>query len=599
MSNSDASESKSQEQFPDLYKLLGLSPLETDVSKIQRSLIALQKRAEASQVSDPNLAQRAARIAALGKKNLLDADRKQAYDRAWSKVFGSNVPVEVAATAASTEPTKPLATRPLAVTSSQPAAEPKSNELEWDLTELEACLPAEDPRAPFDLGGFLRYSASLPETNPANDYEKLQSFLGGAPTATMEAPKSVSAAELMRDFTPAIDEDPHQFQRPVAQQPEQIAAPDNAFIAGPRVAPGGIAKQIRRKRNREMLLNIGGIAAALAMVLGGSFFYLTRKPDAKADFNQLAQATSNNKPKSTSEVNKPADAQASDAAPVGSGLPKVSGLDGEEVVKPDPMQGMMPDNAQAPPANAMQSNEPMPTTPAVNNPPPASNPTPADPAMAAATPAMTATPPATPTEPPTEPSTEPATAPPPADPVLTAAEKQTWSKAMKETLKTLGMQNFKLAKEQLAASEKLAKTQLQREQHKRLTTLATLTEEFHGFLVQAVTGLDAAETFKIGRSLEASFIEGNETSISVKIRGQIQTFALTELQIGLAMGLVDLKMDTEHPSSLARKAAFALVHPKTNGLALKAAREQMVAAAAAGAVEADLPNIFDEDYSLK
>ncbi len=132
-----------------------------------------------------------------------------------------------------------------------------------------------------------------------------------------------------------------------------------------------------------------------------------------------------------------------------------------------------------------------------------------------------------------------------------------------------------------------------------MSTVATLTEEFHGFLVDAVTGLGAAETFKVGRSLEASFIEGNETSISVKIRGQIQTFAFTELQIGLAMGLVDLKMDTEHPNSLARKAAFALVHPKTNGLALKAGAEQMVAAAAAGAVAADMPNVFDDDYSLK
>ena len=63
--------------------------------------------------------------------------------------------------------------------------------------------------------------------------------------------------------------------------------------------------------------------------------------------------------------------------------------------------------------------------------------------------------------------------------------------------------------------------------------------------------------------------------------------------------LVDLKMDIEHPASLACKAAFTLVHPKTNALALKSAREQMAAAAVAGAVEADMPTIFDEDYSLK
>lgn len=170
---------------------------------------------------------------------------------------------------------------------------------------------------------------------------------------------------------------------------------------------------------------------------------------------------------------------------------------------------------------------------------------------------------------------------------------------MKEVLKTLGMQDFKAAKEQLTAAESLAKTQLQRDQLKRLTSVAKLTEEFHGFLVDAINGLGAAETFKVGRSLEASFVEGSAKAISVKIRGNVQTFALTELQIGLAMGLVDLKMDTEHPNSLARKAAFTLVHPKTNALALKAAREQMAAAAAAGAVDADMRTVFDEDYSLK
>ena len=91
----------------------------------------------------------------------------------------------------------------------------------------------------------------------------------------------------------------------------------------------------------------------------------------------------------------------------------------------------------------------------------------------------------------------------------------------------------------------------------------------------------------------------NEYGISLQIRGRKQTFKLTELQVGVANALVDLKMDTAHPTSLARKAAFALVHPKTNDLALKRGREQMAEAAGAGAVEADMATIFDEDYSLK
>jgi hypothetical protein len=81
--------------------------------------------------------------------------------------------------------------------------------------------------------------------------------------------------------------------------------------------------------------------------------------------------------------------------------------------------------------------------------------------------------------------------------------------------------------------------------------------------------------------------------------GKNQTFKLTELKIGIANAIVDMKMDTAHPTSLARKAAFALVHPKTNDAALNQARKQMAEAVGSGAVEVDMNAVFDEDYSLK
>lgn len=541
------SDDNAQEQVPDLYRLLGLTPLEADPAKIQRALLAMQKKVETAQKSDVKLAQRAAKVAALGKKNLLEAERKLAYDRAWAKAFGSAEPKVIA--------------QPQSVKSPEPAAEAKTPELEWDLDELESYLPAEDPRSPFDLGGFLRYSSSLPESNPTADYEKLQSLLGGAATATISAPESISAAVLLPEYA-EVD---YKSQQEDLQ--EHFVAPKKS-VAPLRIPPGGIAKHIRRKRSRAMWLSIGGIAGVLALAFGIAFFLLSKPPEPKTDSSQLAQATPDkNKPKvDNSRPN--AEVSTESISVQGSGLPKVAGLDGQSGPKPNMREGMVPENA------TMQPAEPMP--------PPVTTPD-APPATA---------PPAT---------TPPATAPDPpaADATLTDAEKSTWSKSMKEVLKTLGMQDFKAAKVQLTAAESLAKTQLQRDQLKRLTSVAKLTEEFHGFLVDAINGLGAAETFKVGRSLEASFVEGSATAISVKIRGNVQTFALTELQIGLAMGLVDLKMDTEHPNSLARKAAFTLVHPKTNALALKAAREQMAAAAAAGAVDADMRTVFDEDYSLK
>ena len=542
------SDDNAQEQVPDLYRLLGLTPLEADPAKIQRALLAMQKKVETAQKSDVKLAQRAAKVVALGKKNLLEAERKLAYDRTWAKAFGSAEPTIIA--------------QPQSVMSPEPAAEAKTPELEWDLDELESYLPAEDPRSPFDLGGFLRYSSSLPESNPTADYEKLQSLLGGAATATISAPESISAAVLLPEYAEVDYKSQQEDLR------EYFVAPKKS-VAPLRIPPGGIAKHIRRKRSRAMWLSIGGIAGVLAVAFGIAFFLLSKPREPKTDSAQLAQLTPDkNKPKlNTARPN--AEVSTETVSVQGSGLPKVAGFDGQSGPKPNMREGMVPENA------TMQPAEPRPAPVTTPDAPPATAP------------------------PATAPVPVPTPDPPAADATLTDAEKSTWSKSMKEVLKTLGMQDFKAAKVQLTAAESLAKTQLQRDQLKRLTSVAKLTEEFHGFLVDAINGLGAAETFKVGRSLEASFVEGSAKAVSVKIRGNVQTFALTELQIGLAMGLVDLKMDTEHPNSLARKAAFTLVHPKTNALALKAAREQMATAAAAGAVDADMRTVFDEDYSLK
>ena len=547
------SDDNAQEQVPDLYRLLGLTPLEADPAKIQRALLAMQKKVETAQKSDVKLAQRAAKVVALGKKNLLEAERKLAYDRAWAKAFGSAEPKVIA--------------QPQSIMLPEPAAEAKTPELEWDLDELESYLPAEDPRSPFDLGGFLRYSSSLPESNPTADYEKLQSLLGGAATATISAPESISAAVLLPEYA-EVD---YKSQQEDLQ--EHFVAPKKS-VAPLRIPPGGIAKHIRRKRSRAMWLSIGGIAGVLALAFGIAFFLLSKPPEPKTDSSQLAQATPDkNKPK-LNNARPNAEVSTESVSVQGSGLPKVAGFDGQSGPKPNMREGMVPENATMQPAEHM--------------PPPATTPD--------ATPATA--PPAT-APPATAPVPVPTPDPPAADATLTDAEKSTWSKSMKEVLKTLGMQDFKAAKVQLTAAESLAKTQLQRDQLKRLTSVAKLTEEFYGFLVDAINGLGAAETFKVGSSLEVAFVEGSAQAISVKIRGKVQTFALTELQIGLAMGLVDLKMDTEHPNSLARKAAFTLVHPKTNASALNTARGQMAAAAAAGAVDADLRTVFDEDYSLK
>ena len=551
MANDESNGDQTREQLPDLYRLLGLAPHESDITKIQRALLEMQRKVDVAQKTDAKLAQRAARVVALVKKNLLEADRKPSYDRAWAKAFGA-APVEEAAVKVKVPDIVP--------------------DLEWDLEELETYLPAEDPRSAFDLGGFLRYSASLPESNPIADYDKLQSFVGSTATATIAAPESISAITLMPEY-----EQEQYVDRAPAEVNELFVGPKPPSISQ-RVPPGGFAKQIRRKRNRAMLLSIGGIVGSLALVAGAYAFWANSNKSPVRNSDPLARASTPDKAKSSlpNELNAPS----VPAVPQGSGLPKVAGLVGSDTTL------NMTAEKPAENAAAMQSPPPMPADPA----PTTTTPDPITP------PLPTPTVP-TPTEPTPPPTPEP-TPVPTAEPVLTDAEKSKWNKAMKELLKTLGNQDFAASKKQLAESEPLARTQLQKDQYKRISTVARLAEEYHGFLVDAIAGLGAAEIIEIG-SFKVGFIEGNETAVSLQIRGRKQTFKLTELQVGVANALVDYKMDRAHPTSLARKAAFVLVHPKTNDLATKRAREQMAEAAGAGAVDADMPTVFDEDYSLK
>ncbi len=571
MSNDESKSSPPQEQLPDLYRLLSLTPLETDSSKIQQALLEMQRKVDAAQKTDMKLAQRAAKVITLGKKNLLDTDRKQAYDRAWTRAFGGTT------------------------VTSAPAIETKAATLEWDLDELERCLPSEDPRGVFDLGRFLRYSATLPESNLAADYEKLKQLLGGAATAVAAPPEPPRSASLVPDYAPPVVS-PEQTE-PFAP----LVASHSLSVPMHRIPPGGFARQIRRKRNRAMWLSVGGVFGAVALVSGAAVFWAlnnTKTPSKPTE--QLAQVSKPDKTK----ANAPKDFEAPPIPQTnqGSGLPKVAGLDG---AAPGDMSGptatsqtSLPEADFDPfatpsmPATSLPS-VPMPAAPA----PADSTPNTPVPAPAPSTPTPESTP--TPPEPNMTPAPEPMPTPEAAaDPELTEADKAKWNKAMKELLKTLGNQDFMSAKKLMTDIEALAQTQLQKDQFKRIAKVAVLAEEYHGFLLDAISGLGPAETFSIGSS-EVAFVEGNEKVISLKIRGRLQTFKLTELQVGVANGLVDLKMDTAHPNSLARKAAFALVHPKTNDAVLKKAREQMAEAAGSGAVEADMVGIFDEDYSLK
>jgi hypothetical protein len=190
------------------------------------------------------------------------------------------------------------------------------------------------------------------------------------------------------------------------------------------------------------------------------------------------------------------------------------------------------------------------------------------------------------------PSPEPVVIPP-----LTADQKTQWQEHMKEVRKVLGQQDFAKAKELLQKAESLAQTPVQTAQLQRLKTTGTFSQEFHQALVKSIQSLGAGESFKV-QSTDVSFVGGDAEKVTIRMRGQNQTFALTKILPGLAYAIADLQLDQVHPSTLAKKAAFTLLHPNNNALVLDRARKMMAEAEEAGVVPVGTSSVFDDDYSL-
>ena len=183
---------------------------------------------------------------------------------------------------------------------------------------------------------------------------------------------------------------------------------------------------------------------------------------------------------------------------------------------------------------------------------------------------------------------------------LSAEERRQWTDAMLAARMAIGQQQFSEVAAQLDSLGRLAKTKLQSQQLARLVTLNQLAQRFRQALDKALANMGAAETFSFGNSNLASFVEVSAERVILRIEGRNQTFAMPELPIELAFAIVDMAMDREHPTSLAAKGAFMLVHPTSQGddRAIERARQMMANAVAAQAVPQDMQQAMQDDFEL-
>lgn len=318
---------------------------------------------------------------------------------------------------------------------------------------------------------------------------------------------------------------------------------------------------------------IAGALGFVGMVLG--FLYWRQLHDSRLANTTAAQVASQIDPDTKKSDLPP------NASPRRSGLPRVQGLD------EDSLQERPAVEVHSPPAT-----EPAPqpeATPML---------VPSEPEMVGSMTTMNQAPSVAPSvmDSPTTPAME--TEKPQV--TLSEADKQTWQALLADIRKLAGDQKYELAAQKLAEAKQLGNTAPQTAQLARIYAATQLARELNEAMHQGIGGLGAGESITIGSSTMVGVVEVQVDRLTVRVRGQNQSYSFTEIPIGLAFALADLKLDGADPQSKARKAAFTLFHPGAagNDLAMQRAKTMMAEAIAAKAVAEDLLLVFDEETNL-
>ncbi len=541
-----------KDAFPDLYRLLRIAnPISATETQIGQAIETLRRTV--SQNADPNSVafRRATRVLDLATKHLLDPTRKAAYDFKWKQVYG---------TSSAATPTKAIATTPAAASMANGSQAGISTAGDTE-DQLNTLFPLGDPDEPFNLSAFRNLS-KVEFQNDEAEYHALLDFLNSSP------------------------------RNRLTEQPSSFSMPGTR--GGTR--PSTSRRVTKRNRtHRSPWLGLLAIACGIAVVfaLGA---YLLQSPQQTT--NQLQTA----------------DASATSSSRVSTNTPTVPGAERRSGL-PAPGAGepgdLVPD---------FPSNTPAAVEPALAITPPATPDSGTPKSIETSKPNEDLKPTETKTNAPNSnlktteaPTSEPGTkttsvassSKVPSQNVamvnerLTDDQREAWTRAMLAVRVQIGKQEFGDAESKLTDLQGKAKLPAQLEQHTRLKTILTLVREFHQAMLAGVAGLRAAETITVGSSTVVSFVSSNATSVTFHVSSLNKKYSYSAIPIGLAYALADLKLDRAHPNTLARKAAFALVHPLTNNEALERAKKMMLEAAQANAIPADMILAFEDNFELQ
>lgn len=201
----------------------------------------------------------------------------------------------------------------------------------------------------------------------------------------------------------------------------------------------------------------------------------------------------------------------------------------------------------------------------------------------------------TPKPSPTPPAPEPVPSTPaePAMAAVTPAEVAAMDKRLTEARNALSMGEIDRAQQLAAASPPGNAKQL--EQWKRLQRATDLIAQFHEGLDRALGELQALSEIDIGPT-KVAVVELRSDEIVIRASGQNRTYSLKQMPWALALGLTKNILPDAEPENKVVKAMYLAVHHQRNAELAEQAHELLQEAIAAGANVESLVAFIDDRY---
>jgi curved DNA-binding protein CbpA len=501
------------------YSLLGIEP-DASVEQIKSALRTAAAAWNASDTrSSPQDAQQVAQLLKQAQSTLLDVNKRRIYDE--SILEAAN----------------------------------RFKDARSDLESEPMVLPEGDPLTAFDPTAFRPLRTPSKFGDPESRWRALEATVFAGEDPNRLAP------------TASVSLDQSSFARTSPETNGQRQG-DNPQSAAMRI------KQLRKKRQRNQSLILGGILLAAVTFLGFASirFFLNRQNLADAKKTDVSSTKTLDTAVLDGKNNVSTDSKSESKSPVRSNLPSVSKENEEvntngfgETIPPtsDIAMNMQP---------VEQKTAPTETTPLPIN----------KESMAEEKNAMP--------EKPTTPAAMP-------EPVVMPDMKTLlqWQKAMNEGKAALQNLDFDTFGKSMEQASMISVGDEQTAKQKRLDQFGQLYRIAIEAMKEARSKTRGADVITVGKN-RISIVEVKTDSVIVRVSGESKTYLWSEVPMGIALGFLDLTLSDTDPTDLAARAVYLSFSSAKTDLYDKRIKEFFEKSLGKGDIRQDLPQALTDSY---